>query len=89
MEQHKAVKVRIVRVELSGLVQGVVVLYEGGDLEGVGEAVLNNGTEWIRWGAFRERELVFTVCHGFGTDEDEVEGDAREEVGELDPDFSW
>lgn len=89
MEQHKAVKVWIVWVKLSGLVQGMVVLNERGDLEGVGEAVFNNGTEWVGWGAFGEGELVFTVGHGFRTDEDEVEGNAGEEVSELDPDFSW
>ena len=89
MEKHKAVKVRVVRVELTRLVEGVVVLYEGGDLEGVGEAVLDDGAEGVGWCAFRERELVFTVSHRFWTDEDEVEGDAGEEVGELDPDLSW
>lgn len=49
---------------------------------------LDNRAEGVAGGALGERVLVLTVGHGFGTDEDQVEGDAREHIGELVPDVA-
>lgn len=84
VEEHEAVEVRVVRVEVAGLVDGVVVINDSADLH-VLPRPLNDGSEGVARRPLRERELIVAVCHGLRADEDEVEAGAREQVGELDP----
>ena len=88
VEQHKGVEVGVVGCECSRLVQRVVVLHKRADLQLVADAVLDDGAEGVGGRAGRQGKLGVAVCHRFGADEDQVEGDAREEVRELDPDFA-
>lgn len=89
MEDDKAVKVWVVRLEVSGLVEGVVVIDIGADLHGVGDAVFDDGAEGIEWGLFWHRQFLLAVRHALGANEVEGELYAVEEVGELHPCFAW
>lgn len=88
MEEDEAVEVRVVRREVAGAVHRVEVLDVRADLERGAEAVLDEPAEGVRGRARRQRELVRPVGHGLGADEVEVEGGAREQVGELGPDVA-
>lgn len=88
MEEHKSVKVRVVRGEVLRGVQGVEVLYIRADLHRPAESVFDDCAKGVGGRAGGEGELGVAIRHCFGADEDHVEGGAGEEVGELEPDFS-
>ena len=89
MKEDEAIKVRIIRVEMPGLVEGVVVLDKGADLHLVADSVLDDSAEGIARGAVWQGILRISICHTLRANEDEVEGDAREEETQLLPHFSW
>lgn len=51
VEDDEAVKVRVVRVKVARLVDGVVVLDKSADLHGVADAVFDDGAKGVEWGA--------------------------------------
>lgn len=69
MEDHEAVKIGVVWVEVARLVDVVVMFDKSADLHSVRDAVLDDGTEWIERRSLRERQLLLTVGHGLGTNE--------------------
>lgn len=85
VEDDEAIKVRIVWVEVAGLVDVVVVFNESADLHGIGNAVFDYGAEGIERCAFGQRKFVLTVCHSFGANEVKGELDTVEEVSQLHP----
>lgn len=87
MEHDHGVKVRVKRSKVTALVKGIEVLDKGGDLHLVVDALDHRAVGVLR-GAFGERVFGFASEHGFGADEDQVEGCAREEVDELVPDVA-
>lgn len=88
VEEHEGVEVWIVGHEFAGFVQRVEVIDVGRDLHLTAQPVFYYGAERVSGLARWERELGVAVRHAFGSDEDEVEGGAGEEVRELDPDLA-
>lgn len=88
MEYDEAVKVWIVRLEMSSLMEIVVVFDISADLHGVGYTIFDDGAEGVQRCLFRQRQLLLAVCHAFGTDEVEGELHSVEEIGELHPCFA-
>lgn len=88
MEEHKAVEVRVVRLEVIRFVHCVVVFDERGDLCVVAEAVLHDAPERVSCCPLRQRELGVPIGHAFRTDEDQMYMGAVEEVLELNPDVA-
>lgn len=88
VEEHEAVKVWIIWVEVLSIVHIVEVINVSGDLHLWAETVLNNGAKWILRRAFRKRKFVVPVGHTFRSDEDEVEKGSGEHMGELKPDLT-
>lgn len=88
MEEHEAIEVRVEGLEEAGRVEGVVVFDKSADLQLVADPALDHGAERVPRRALRQRQLRVSVHHAFGPDEDQVELHAREEVGQLDPDFA-
>lgn len=89
VEAYDGVEVRVEGAEMLRVVERVEVIHVGADLHLATKAIFDDGTEGVGRSSRREGEFVVAVCHAFGADEDQVEGDAREEVGELQPNFAW
>jgi hypothetical protein len=85
VEDDEAIEIRIVWVEVAGLVDVVVMFNESADLHGIGNAIFDDGAEGIERCAFRQRKFVLAVCHSFGANEVEGELDTVEEVSQLHP----
>jgi len=88
VEDDKAVKVRVVRIEVACLVNVVEVIDKRANLHRVADAVFDNGTERVERCAFGKGEFVFAVRHALRPDEVEGELDTVEEVGQLHPCFA-
>lgn len=88
VEEHEAIEVGVIGLEEARRVEGVVVFDKGADLHLVADPALDHGAEWVPRRALRQRQLRVPVHHAFGPDEDEVELHAREDVGQLEPDFA-
>lgn len=88
VKEHKAIEVRVEGLEESGLVKSVVVVHIGADLHLEADPPFDHGSERILRRPRRHRVLLFPVRHAFGPDEDDVEEHAREQVGELEPDWA-
>lgn len=88
VEEHEAVEVRVVGLEVLRLVHRVEVLDVGGDLELGAETVLDDPAERVGGRALGEGEFVVAVGHALRADEDEVDDRPREHVGELQPDLA-
>lgn len=89
MEEHEAVKVRVVRVERVCIMHRVEVLDVSGDFELRAQSVLRDATKRVGRRARRQGKFVVAVGHALRADEDEVDGCAREDVRELQPDVPW
>jgi hypothetical protein len=89
MKEHEAVKIWVVWVEMTCLVQRMVIFYIGADFQGISKAILNYGAKGVARSALREGEFGISVCHTLRTNEDQVERYSREKIGQLNPDFSW
>lgn len=85
VEEHKAVKVGIIRRKVSSVVHRVEVVHNGANLHLIPDTVLNNGTERVRRRALRQRELIVTVGHTLRANEDEVQSSFGEEMRKLHP----
>ncbi len=66
----------------------MVVLDISTDFQLVANSGLDHCAEWVRSCSLREGIFRVAVDHGFGSDENEMEDSAGEEVVELLPDFS-
>lgn len=88
VEEHKAVKVWVIWIEILSFMHIVEVINVGSDLHLWAETVLNNGAKWIFRCAFRKRKFVVSVGHTFRSDEDEVDKGSGEHMGELKPDLT-
>lgn len=80
MEQHEHVEIRIEWREGPRGVERVVVLDERRNLHVMGDT-LDDRAVWVGCGALGERVFGGAVLHGFGPDEDKVEGGEGEHVG--------
>jgi hypothetical protein len=89
VEDNKAVKVRVIWVEVSGFVQGVVVIHISADFHGIGYAIFDNGTKGVEWCTWGKGKFFLAVGHAFGSNEVERKLYAMEEVRELHPGLSW
>lgn len=88
VKEHEAIKVRVKGLEDLGLVESVVIVHVGADLQLEADPPFDHGSERILRRPGRHRVLAFSVQHAFGPDEDEMEEHAREQVGELEPDMA-
>lgn len=73
MEKHKAIKVGIVGVEVSRLVEGVVVFDVRADLHLMTDPIFDDGAEGVDRGAFGQRKFRVSIRHAFGPNENKVE----------------
>lgn len=89
VKEHKAIEVRIVRMEVPGLVQGMVIFYICADLEIVTDPVLDDRTKWVSWGSLGQGEFCVAIHHAFRTNEYEMDGAAGKHIRELNPDLPW
>jgi len=87
VEENETVEVRIEGLEMAGFVQRVVVFDVGADFQLVADAGFDDGSEGVYGCPLWQGELGIPVRHAFGTDEDEVELYAREDVSQLHPYF--
>ena len=85
VKQHKTVKVRVVRGEMTSLMYCVVIVHYGTDLHLIRDAVLDNGPEWIRCRALRDRELIVSIRHALRAYHDEMDLAFGEKVSQLHP----
>lgn len=83
VEEHEAVKVRVVRLEHLRLVHRVEVVHERCNLHLRAQTVLDDPAKGIARCAFGEREFGVPVRHAFWPDENEVNSSAWEDVREL------
>lgn len=88
VEEHEAIEVRVEGLEEVGLVKGVVVFHKGADLYLEADPPFDHGSERVPRRALGQWKLRVPVRHAFGPNENEVEFYAREDVGELEPDFT-
>lgn len=88
VEAHHRVEVGVEGTEVLRFVQRVEIFHVSADFHLAAETIFDDRAEGVgrrpRW----EGEFVVAVGHALGADEDQVEGDAREEVRELEPDFA-
>ena len=86
VEHDEAVEIGVIGVEVACLVDRMVVVDNGADLHCRPHPVLDNGAKGIRSGARGQWELVISVGHALGADEDEMDPGPGEDMGQLDPD---
>jgi hypothetical protein len=85
MEDNKAVKVGIVRVEVARLVYIVVVLDKSANLHGVADAVFDYSAKGVEGCSLGEGQFFLAVRHALGPDEVQGELHTVEQVGKLHP----
>jgi hypothetical protein len=78
MEKDERIEVWVVGCKVLCFVERVEVFDVGGDFHCATQTCFNDGAEGVPWRSFGEREFVVSVCHGFWSDEHEVEGRAWE-----------
>lgn len=88
VEEDEAVEVRIVRSEITRLVDSMVIIHNGADLHGRPYAVLHNRTVRVLGSTRREGKFVIAVHHALGSDENQMESRQGEEMGQLHPGIS-
>lgn len=86
VKKHKAVKIRIVRLEVLRAVHIVVVVRVRRDLDQTSQLIFHHAAMRVAPRAVWQGEFGFPTHHGFRADEDDVDGCTGEEVGELIPD---
>lgn len=89
MKEHEAVKVRIVWVEMAGLVQRMIILDEGADLQRIGQTIFHYGPERVFWCPRWKWELRISIRHTLRTNEYQMESNSWEQVSQLHPNLSW
>ena len=72
VEENEGIEVWVVGCEVLSFVECVEVFDVGRDFHRAAER-FDDTAEWILRRTFRQGKLVVAICHGFRTDEDEVE----------------
>lgn len=88
VEEHEAVKVRVVRVEVLCVMHGMEVIDVGCDFHLRPQSIFDNCAKGVGGCAFGQGELIITVGHALGSDEDEIDQGVGEHVRELKPNFA-
>lgn len=89
MEEHEAVEVRVIRVEILRIVHCVEVVDIGCNFHLWAESIFDYAAKWIGRCTFWQRKFGVAVRHTLGPNEDEIDECVGEYVSELEPDFTW
>ena len=80
MEEHEAIKIRVVGIELSSLVQSMVILNKGADLYRISYPIFHNCPKGVSWRSLWKWKFSIPARHAFRSDEDQMESNTREQM---------